>query len=200
VTELALAYELNPSMSADATACDESLLVERARQGDVEAFDAIMMRYENRLLRFLVGLVGDVEVARELCQDTFLAAYQAMPRLKGPLKLSSWLHTIALNRARGHHRKKRFRVFLSLDDEVLPSGDPNMQDSLAVNDTVQRTLGRMPRNYAYPLLLQTASGFSCREIAEVLHCSEGAVKVRLMRARETFKQLYEVEARDSCAG
>lgn len=200
VAELVLAYELNPGLPADLTACEESMLAERARQGDLEAFDAIMMRYENRLLRFLVGLVGDVEVARELCQDTFLAAFQAMPRLRGELKLSSWLHTIALNRARSHHRKKRFRVLLSLEDEVLPANGPDLQDSLASHDTVQRTLARMPRNYAYPLLLQTASGLSCREIADVLHCSEGAVKVRLMRARESFKQLYELEARDACAG
>ncbi len=68
-----------------------------------------------------------------------------------------------------------------------------------MDDTVRRTLQRMPRQYAHPLLLQTAGGLSCQEIAEVLNCSTGAAKVRLMRARESFKKNYEDEEREPCA-
>jgi RNA polymerase sigma-70 factor (ECF subfamily) len=166
--------------------------VQRARTGDLEAFDAIMLRYEARLTRYLMGLVGDIEIARELCQDSFLAAFQALPKLQGELRLSAWLHTIALNRARSHHRRRRLRSFVPLDwDHASPS--PDVQYRVAEAEAVQRTLARLPQKYAHPLLLQVAGGLSCREIAAVLGSTEGAVKVRLLRARETFRLLYAKE-------
>jgi RNA polymerase sigma-70 factor (ECF subfamily) len=177
----------------DGVVTEESALVARARGGDLEAFEAIMIQYEGRLLRFLTGLVGDVEVARELCQDSFLAAYEALPRVKGDLRLSAWLHTIALNRARSHHRRRRLRSFIPFEEERCTVSVSDAQESIAVNDAVRRVLDRLPQNYAQPLLLQAVSGLSCREIAEVLGSTEGAVKVRLLRAREAFRRLYEEE-------
>lgn len=185
------AYSLQRRTSVTA---EEDAWVARAKEGDLEAFEAIMTHYEPRILRFLTGLVGSVETAQELCQDTFVAAYQALPKSKGEMKLSSWLHTIALNRARSHQRYQRLRRFLPLPDHDLPSGESRFDESVATQDAVQRALRRLPRAYAQPLLLQTASGLSCREIAEVLQCSEGAVRVRLMRARTTFRRLYEEES------
>jgi DNA-directed RNA polymerase specialized sigma24 family protein len=61
---------------------------------------------------------------------------------------------------------------------------------------VQHTLARLPKQYVEVLLLQTVSGLSCREIGRVVDCSEGAVKVKLMRAREAFKRAYEVEVQE----
>lgn len=193
MADLSLACGLERGASAEISADEEGRWVHQARQGDIHAFDAIMVRYEGRLLRFLAGMVGDVEVARELCQDTFLAAYQALPRIQGDLRLSAWLHTIALNRARSYHRRRRLRLIFSLEDERHRGEAPDVGESVVAQDAVHRTLARLPHKYAYPLLLQSASGLSCREIGEVLGCSEGAVKVRLLRAREAFRRVYEQE-------
>lgn len=195
MTELVLAMQAERDVQLDSFVADEDIWVEQARNGDIAAFDSIMTRYEGRLLRFLTGLVGDVEVAQELCQDSFLAAYQALPRMRGELRLSAWLHTIALNKARSYHRRWRFRTPLPLNDAILPSRAVDLQDSTVTQDTVQRVLAQLPKQYSEVLLLQTVSGLSCREIAQVVHSSEGAVKVRLMRAREAFKKIYEKESR-----
>jgi RNA polymerase sigma-70 factor (ECF subfamily) len=198
VSELALAQYVDGEAPVNAAPAgrfhaEEAGWAERARRGDLEAFDAIMSRYEGRLLRYLTGMVGDIEVARELCQDTFLAAYQALPKLRGELHLSAWLHTIAMNRARSHHRRKKFKVFVSIEDHDLPAPSVDLQASIADSDLVRRTLARMPRQYAEALLLQLAGGLSCKEMAGALHCSESAIKVRLMRARDSFRRLYEEE-------
>jgi RNA polymerase sigma-70 factor (ECF subfamily) len=198
VSDLALLEAIQRDGSGDAVSWEEHVWVERARAGDVEAFDAIMAHYETRILRFLTGTVGDVEVARELCQDTFLAAYRALPKLNGELRLSSWLYTIALNRARSHHRRRRFRTLVPLLDDTLPSAGPDLQAANALQDSVQRALARLPEHYAHPLLLQITGGMSCREIADVLQCSESAVKVRLMRARKAFRAIYEEEEHRPC--
>ena len=193
MSELALAQHLHGEASPTAATAEEAVWVERARGGDMEAFDAIMAKYEARLLRYLTGMVGDVEVARELCQDTFLAAYQALSRLHGELHLSAWLHTIAMNKARSHHRRKKFKIFVPIEDHDLPASSVDLQASVADSDLVRRTLEKMPKQYAEALLLQLAGGLSCKEMAGMLHCSESAIKVRLMRARDSFRRMYEQE-------
>lgn len=172
---------------------DEQVWVERARAGDIDAFDLIMGRYEARLQRFLVGLVGDPDIAQELCQETFFCAYRALPRIRGELKISAWLHTIALNQARSHHRRRKVRPQVRLGEYDRPEGGPELQDAVALSDLVQRVLARLPHQYSEPLLMQISSGLSCREIGQVLGTSEGAIKVRLLRAREAFRKAYEME-------
>jgi RNA polymerase sigma-70 factor (ECF subfamily) len=190
MSEVALAMPLADEAHAVA---EEQGWVQRTVAGDLEAFDLIMYRYEQRLQRFLIGLVGDPDIAQELCQETFLAAYRALPRVRGELKISAWLHTIALNQARSHHRRRKARPQVPLGDFDRPHGGPELQDAVALSDLVQRTLARLPRQYAEPLLMQVSSGLSCREIGEILGTSEGAIKVRLLRAREAFRKAYDRE-------
>ena len=198
MSDATAAYEFDDTLLATMGACDETEWIRLARAGDLPAFDWIMVQYEARLLRFLVGLVRDVEVARELCQDTFLAAFQALPRLGEEVRLSAWLHTIALNRARSYHRRRRLRSFLPIEDEHPLADSVDVQEAIATHDIVGRVLSRMPSRYSHPLLLQIAGGLSCKEIADILGCSEGAVKVRLLRARESFRSIYAEEDLDRC--
>lgn len=191
MVDLAMTRHVTEGDGSAATAAIDLDVVERARRGDLEAFDAIVVWFEPRLLRFLIGLVGDVGVAQELCQDTFLAAYRALPRTTGEMKLSAWLHTIALNKARSHHRRRKWTMVVSIDDHDQPAAIPDLQDAVASREAVREALGRIPRQYAEVLLLQISSGLSCREIASIVGSSEGAVKVKLMRAREAFKRAYE---------
>ncbi len=195
MTDLVLTYTLEATESALPGMNEEFGLVQRARAGEMDAFEEIMQRYENRILRYLSGAVGNAEVAEELCQETFLAAYRAFPRTSDDLRLSSWLHTIALNRARSYHRRRRLKTFLPLTDDHA-SAAADLQQSVVARDSVLRALSRLPKAYREPLLLQLGSGLTCKEIGEVLGCSEGAVKVRLMRARQAFRREYKDEDRE----
>jgi RNA polymerase sigma-70 factor (ECF subfamily) len=109
------------------------------------------------------------------------------------MKLSAWLHTIALNKARSHHRKRKWKMFVSIEDHDQPDEVPDLQESVASQEAVRNALAHIPRQYAEALLMQISSGLSCKEIAVSLGCSEGAVKVKLMRAREAFKRAYAHE-------
>src|SRR5262252_4242513 len=70
-------------------------------------FEELVQRYQGPLLRFLYGLVGDRELAADLCQDTFLSAFGASQRLDPDACLDAWLYTIALNHVRGVLRRRR---------------------------------------------------------------------------------------------
>jgi len=72
------------------------------RAGNAEAFDIVVREYQPRLYRFLFGLVSDAELARDLTQDTFLAAYRALPSTSEDLNLTGWLFQIARNNARSY--------------------------------------------------------------------------------------------------
>jgi RNA polymerase sigma-70 factor (ECF subfamily) len=148
-------------------------------------FDALVEEFQSPLLRFLYGLLHDPELAADLCQETFLSAFRAAPRLHGELNLSAWLYTIALNHARGVMRRKRILSWVpfvaSRHDRAGSATD--LASRAAQRDELRELLGLLPVEQRACLLLH-ADGFRYAEIAQILNCSVGAVKLRIFRARE----------------
>src|SRR6266508_5157851 len=88
------------------TATDEEL-VARSQGGDVESFNELIVRWERQIYTLAYRVIGREEDARDVCQDTFLRAYRALPGFKGQAKFSSWLYRIALNLCRDWIRRQR---------------------------------------------------------------------------------------------
>jgi RNA polymerase sigma-70 factor, ECF subfamily len=156
-------------------------------------FDELVERYQSPLRRFLFGLVQDYELAADLCQETFLSAYRALPRVKleGDLDLSAWLYTIALNQARGALRRRRILrwvPFVNASHDPAVS-TPDIATVIVMNDELRRILERLPVDQRACLLLH-ADGFRYAEIAQMLCCSLSAVKLRIFRGRERCLALY----------
>src|SRR5438309_8311823 len=87
---------------------DESQLVIDACQGSVGAFEALVILYEPRIRRMLYNLTQDVQLTQDLCQESFLAAYRALPRMQGEeLRFAPWLYRIALNQVRSEWRRRK---------------------------------------------------------------------------------------------
>jgi RNA polymerase sigma-70 factor, ECF subfamily len=160
------------------------------------AFDEVVRRYESRLRRFLYGLVQDYELAADLCQETFLSAYRGLPRLEPEvdLDLDAWLYTIALNQARGVLRRRRLLRWVpfveAAHDRAAPG--PDVATSVVTRDELRRILERLPVDQRACLLLH-AEGFRYAEIATILGCSPGAVKLRIFRGRERCLELYRTD-------
>lgn len=148
-------------------------------------FDLLVEQYQRPLLRFLYGLVHDPELAADLCQDTFLSAYKAIPAITGELNASAWLYTIALNHARGYLRRKKLLSWVPFvaSRHDRPAVSRDMASQAAQRDELKELLEQLPQEQRVCLLLH-ADGFRYAEIAQILSCSEGAVKLRMFRARE----------------
>jgi RNA polymerase sigma-70 factor (ECF subfamily) len=164
------------------------------------AFDELVERYQGPLLRFLYGLVHDSELAADLCQETFLSAYIALPRLKleRDLDLTAWLYTVALNQARGVLRRRRILrwvPFLSAAHERAASS-PDVATAVVRRDELHRMLECLPVDQRACLLLH-ADGFRYAEIAQMLGCSLPAVKLRIFRGRERCLELYRMDNPDA---
>jgi RNA polymerase sigma-70 factor (ECF subfamily) len=181
---------------------DEPRLTLEACQGSMEAFEALVIYYEPRIRRIIYAMTHDVQLTQDLCQETFLAAYRALPRMKGEeLRFAPWLYRIALNQVRSEWRRRKHVMILPFSqpmggDEVFDEpneeylvSEERFEERVVESDMVQRVLAQLPSASAMCLLLD-AEGFTYKEIADTLQESLSAVRSRLSRARQAFQRLY----------
>jgi RNA polymerase sigma-70 factor (ECF subfamily) len=130
--------------------CDtpEELLVERARQGDHEAFASLFEAYNARICNYLARLVGDEELGRDLAQDTLIAAWRSLPQTLDELRFGPWLYRIATNTARSYLRHARLLSWLPFGLEHVhaqrtPATEPEPGARLAEAERIQLALAML---------------------------------------------------------
>ncbi len=155
-------------------------------------FEALFRAYQQPITAYLSRLLGDAERCAELAQETFLRAYRALARGVQVEHPKAWLYRIATNAANDHFRRVRLVQWLPLpDDERDPSlHAPNPTATVADRLAVRDALAQLAPRYRVPLVLHLCEGLSTAEIAAVLGIRRGAVKMRLLRAREQFRRAY----------
>ncbi len=192
VNRVVLVYEL--------TDCE---LIQKACEGEEEAFGVLFQRYHAPIYRLLLGIVHNSEDALELTQEVFLKAYRELPRLQRSETLLAWLRRVATNLAIDHLRRKRILSFQSL--EALPDegydtplggliADESQDVLQAVHakelqEALYEALGHLSANHRLVVVLHHLEGISVDEIAEMLQIPVGTVKSRLARARTLLRQL-----------
>ena len=153
-------------------------------------FEQLFVDHQTPIFNYLYRMVGDPSKAEELTQDAFIKAYRAMPRLPADANIRAWLYRIATNTAYDHLRRRRLIRWLPLlDDRAASPESSNPASTMGDVEAVQRSLEQLSPDYRAPLVLYSIQGYSVREIAEMLGISEGAVKTRLCRAREKFREV-----------
>ena len=173
---------------------DENGLVERARAGDQAAFAQLFEQYHSPILNYLHRMVSDRALAEDLTQDTFIKAYNALPRTKPDLAFKAWLYRIATNTAISHLRRGKIIKWLPfLTDRETP--DEHIEKSVTRKMDITEALSKLPQHYATALLLRHYQGLSLAETASALDVTENAAKLRLFRARKAFAQVYGVSPR-----
>lgn len=172
------------------------------------AFEALVDRYQHRLLGVLAHLVGSVEEAEDLSQEVFLRVYRARKGYRPRARFSTWLFTIANNLALNHLRNKGRNPTVTLDggdgsssQPALPArrqpaqtreGTPSAQmRQVELSDVVREALGVLGEDQKIAVLLNKFEEMSYAEIAEVMGRSEAAVKSLLARARNHLREQLE---------
>ena len=148
--------------------------------------------YQRPILAYLTRLVSDREAAEDLCQETFIKALRSWHQRDANASVAAWLYRIATNTAYDFlRRRRRIRFTPLLDMEPPPTGSHSMESRLDEGEPVQRALEQLPDMYRLPLVLHSCEGRSTQEIADALGCSNSAIKTRLFRARERFREVYQ---------
>ncbi len=171
----------------------DASFIERLRKQDTVAFSDVYERYKTQIYNYLYRLGGSAELADDLTHDTFLSAYEALPKLRDDSALSAWLYRIASNRFRDLLRRKRVIDWLSLGDrkdaeQALSVGF--QENRIPDQELVRTALAQLKPDYAICLMLRLAEGFSTEETAAILKTSPEAIRMRLSRARRMFKIAY----------
>ncbi|CAN5558500.1 hypothetical protein BH11MYX1_BH11MYX1_11760 [soil metagenome] len=166
-------------------------LIAAARTGDREALELLLERYEPRIYRFGLRMCGDEESAREVLQETLLAAFRHLPGFRGDASLSTWLYQIArsfcIKERRGH------RPTTSIDDAsaaelVDPSPGTDLRaHAREIGVALSRAIKALPDEQREALVLRDVEGLSAEEAAQIAGVDVGALKSRLHRARRAVR-------------
>ena len=192
----------------------EQALLARLRAGEDAAYEELVRSASPRLLATLRRMLRSDDDAHDALQETFLAAFRALPRFEGQSKLSTWLHRIAVNSALMKLRTRRRHPEESID-ELLPRFE---QDGHYTADTastgrllddeideaqrraaVRRCIDRLPDAHRMVIVLRDVEGLSTDEAAVQLGITPDATKMRLHRARQALRTLLEQELGGSLA-
>jgi RNA polymerase sigma-70 factor, ECF subfamily len=193
---LSLVRHQEPIEAARPAAADDGVL-ERARRGDVDAFELLYRQHAGRVYALCLRLAADPVVARELTQDTFVRAWEALPRFRADASITTWLHRIAVNamleRNRGE-RRRTARVSLADDDEdgdALVSGVVLAPDVATAID-LERAIGALPPGVRRAFVLHDVEGYTHEEIATMTGLAAGTLRAQLHRARQLLKRALSI--------
>jgi RNA polymerase sigma-70 factor (ECF subfamily) len=192
----AWAKPMNGGRTAPAAAADiDGNLIARFLAGERSAFDELFAKYQDYVYNIVYGIVGRSEEAHDVSQEVFVQVYRSLPSFRRGSRFATWLYRIAVNRAVDAARASKGWRLLPLDETLRTTEDPEgnpVQAAERGSDqaAVQRILMQVPVQHRDILVLRYYQDLSVEEIAEVLHCSEAAAKVRLHRARLQFKEKY----------
>jgi len=151
-------------------------------------FDAIAGQYSTDLFRYAVWMCGDQTLAKDLVQETFLRAWRALDSLKDEKAAKGWLFTI-IRREYARTFERKVPLFVDVDDVVVRDETNIEPEDNSEIGILREAIGKLPKKYREPLLLQVVGGYSCNEIAEQLGVSRSAVMTQLFRAREKLKDV-----------
>jgi RNA polymerase sigma-70 factor (ECF subfamily) len=171
-------------------------------------FEDVLTQTQASLINFARGLVGDWELARDITQDTFVAAWRSMTRNTPPFDalddvagIRRWLFTVAYRQAIKHLRRRRVIAWEPLDDSVstaaMLQAKPSFEDVVSDAETLRLALLSVGPEDAACFLLQAAHGFSAAEVAAILDIRTDTQRKRFSRARQRLREACKAQNQTS---
>jgi RNA polymerase sigma-70 factor (ECF subfamily) len=180
-------------------------LVRRVQKGDKAAFDALVLKYQHKVLKLVQRYVRNPAEAEDIAQEAFIKAYRALPAFRGDSAFYTWLYRIAINTAKNSlvaSRRRPVSYDLDLQDGAQVQAHARLSDgetpeALALTEEIRRTVNEaieaLPDDLRLAIVLRELEGLSYEDIARTMECPVGTVRSRIFRAREAIdRSLREV--------
>jgi RNA polymerase sigma-70 factor (ECF subfamily) len=186
----------------------EAEAIERAKQGDAEAFEALYHLHKRRVYSLCLRMTANTAAAEDLTQEAFLQLYRKIGTFRGESAFSTWLHRMSVNVVLMQLRKKGLAVVpleetVENEEEVTPkkelgAADPALAGSL---DRLQlrRAVDALPPGYRTIFLLHDVEGYEHNEIAGIVGCSIGNSKSQLHKARMKLREILKTSRAEKAA-
>ena len=186
-------------------------IISSVLQGKPNNYRYLVEKYQQMVFRTCIGFVHNKDDADDLTQDTFIQAYQAMPRFKGDSAFSTWLYRIAVNASLNKIRKSPLKNILQRIENF--TGKKNEQETLVSVSTgedpenllirqeqieaVRHALDALPENQRTAIILSKYDDLSQKEISEIMNTTEGAVEALLQRAKKNLRDKLSVKRKNN---
>ncbi len=178
---------------------NDILLVQRVQNGDKQAFNLLVQKYQFRIKNLISRFVKDPTEQEDIVQEAFIKAYRAIGRFRGDSAFYTWLYRISVNTAKNYlvaSGRRPPAQDVDMDDVVHSRGadglvESNAPDKVFENDqlvdAVKRSIRDLPEELKEAIQLRELEGLSYEDIAEVMECPIGTVRSRIFRAREAIE-------------
>ncbi|MGB1556155.1 MAG: RNA polymerase sigma factor RpoE [Oceanococcaceae bacterium] len=177
----------------------DAMLVERAQAGDPRAFDALVLKYQHRILQLVTRFVSEAD-APDVTQEAFLRAWRAIGKFRGQSAFFTWLYRIAINTAK-NWLVSRARRPAGQDMDIQDAEDYGISEQLReqdtpehialsgeINERIALALETLPDDLRTAITLREFEGLSYEEIAQAMDCPIGTVRSRIFRARAAIDE------------
>jgi RNA polymerase sigma-70 factor (ECF subfamily) len=179
----------------------DSQLVARAQQGDQQAFNLLVVKYQRKLSRLLSRFIRDPAEVEDVTQEAFIKAYRALPAFRGDSAFYTWLYRIGINTAKNYLMAMGRRAPTSTEvgaeeaegfEEGEQLRDINTPESVLLSneiaETVNSTIEQLPEELRRAIQMREIEGMSYEDIALAMDCPIGTVRSRIFRAREAIAE------------
>ena len=184
----------------------DDLTLDRARKGDLDAYNQLVLKYQERIFAKVFSMLRNSQDAEEITQDTFIRAHRALATFRGNASFSTWIYQIGTNLARNRYwywRRRKRDESMSLDADLGEDAGATLHDILSDgaqgpgheaqhNEFVKKVADSMEQlkpEHALILTMRNVQNMSYDDIADELGLSIGTVKSRINRAREALREL-----------
>ena len=177
--------------------CDDETLVRLTLDGEKRAFSEIVRRHEKSVAATVRGMLGDIQQAEDVGQETFIRLYNSLAGFRGESRLGTYIQRIAINLSLNEiKRRNRFTSFFyrTDSDDNTSCADPEDPDGEALTDMreiVDVALKSLAPGFRSVVTLRLIQGYSTKETAEILNITLGTVLSRLARAKEQLRDIME---------
>ena len=181
---------------------NEQLLLEKAKAGDIAAFEELIESYQKKIFNLAYRILGNYEDAGDMAQEALIRIFRSIASFKEQSSFSTWVYRITTNVCLDEIRKKKNKKVISLDEEIrMEDGEikrqimsDDIQPDAAAEIEELRTLvngaiNSLPEDQRLVITLRDIQGLSYDEISSVLNCPSGTVKSRINRARQALKNI-----------
>ena len=170
------------------------VLVKRAKSGDYQAFDLLVLKYQSRLISTAFKFVKDVQIAEDIVQDSFIKAFNALESFREDSSFYTWIYRITVNTSKNFLVSKKRKSELLNSDlseeasyEIEPVETYSPEDLLQATQlqkVITETFDQLGEDTRTALTLRELDGLSYEQIADVVNCPVGTVRSRIFRGRE----------------
>ena len=176
----------------------DQALVEQVQAGDKQAFDVLVLKYQNKIIQLVNRYVHDADEARDVAQEAFIKAYRAIGRFRGDSAFYTWLYRIAINTAKNYlvaSGRRPPRSDIDAQDAEQYEGATGLKEyatpeRLLLKDEIQAAIAtaidELPDDLRTAITLRELEGLSYEEIAQTMDCPIGTVRSRIFRARDAI--------------